>query len=119
MTAYIDTHALKSITALQRPGKPNLLERVVDLFKSESPKALASMCEALDDSDLKAVRNAAHSLKSSSAYVGAMLLSQRCRELESAAREENYTACIVLGDGLDELFTASCGELDAYMATNA
>ncbi len=115
MTSDIDLHALNSIAALQSPGKPLLLDRIIELFKSESPKSLATIETALEINDLEAARDAAHSLKSSSAYVGANLLSQRCRELEEAARQENYTACIVMGDGLGELFDAVCLELDAYM----
>lgn len=119
MTQYIDIHALKAISTLQRPGKPDLLKRVVDLFISESPKALASMQQGIDDFDLSLVRNAAHSLKSSSAYVGAKMVSQRCRDLEAAARDDNYTACIALSDGIDDLFAASREELEAYMAKAA
>lgn len=115
MSSYIDPHALKAISALQRPGKPDLLARVIQLFQSESPKAIAAMQLGLDTSDLGAVRNAAHTLKSSSAYVGAKALSDLCRDLEGAAREENYTACIVLGDGLEDLFEACCLELDAFL----
>lgn len=119
MTTYIDPHALKAISSLQRPGKPDLLIRIVELFKTESPKAIAAVFDGLDENDLKSVRNAAHTLKSSSAYVGAKALSEKCRDLEGAAREDNYTACIALGDGLDELFEASCVELDMLMAKAA
>ncbi len=77
------------------------------------------MHAGLDESDLLPVSNAAHTLKSSSAYVGATAISERCRDLEAAAREENYTACIVLGDGLDELFSDCCLELDDYPAKAA
>jgi len=119
MTHYIDPHALKAISSLQRPGKPDLLNRVVELFKTESPKTIAAMYHGLDTTDLQLVRNAAHTLKSSSAYVGAKELSERCRDLESAAREENYSACVVLGEGLNDLFEASCDELDHYLTKAA
>lgn len=115
MSLFIDHHALRAISSLQRPGKPDLLVRVIDVFKTESPKAIASMQTGLESSDLTAVRNAAHTLKSSSAYVGAKSFSALCRDLEVAAREDNYTACIVLGDGLEDLFVACCLELDDYL----
>jgi len=116
MTTTIDPRALEAISALQRPGKPDLLARVVQLFKSESLKAIAAILEGLDTEDLQSVRNAAHTLKSSSAYVGAKALSERCRDLEGAARDENEIACIILGDGIEELFEMCCVELDQYMA---
>ena len=119
MTTHIDTGALRSIASLQRPGKPDLVAKVINLFQTESPKALEAIQKGLDSSDLSAVRNAAHGLKSSSAYVGANALSERCRDLEAAARDGNYTACIVMGDGLDDLFNECCVELDAYMVKAA
>ncbi|MGQ7843402.1 Hpt domain-containing protein [Granulosicoccus sp. 3-233] len=115
MTSYIEPQALKSIASLQRPGKPDLLERVVGLFKSESPTAIEAIQQGLDSDDLPAVGNAAHGLKSSSAYVGARMLSERCRELEAAAREENHPACHALADGVEELFEASIVALDQHM----
>jgi len=119
MTDHIDTHAIKAIVLLQRPGKPDLLERIVELFKSETPKAIAAMQAGLDESDLLSVRNAAHTLKSSSAYVGARQLSERCRDLESAAREDNFPACFALCDGIEDLFDASCADLQQVMAKAA
>lgn len=111
----IDEDALKAILALQRPGKPDLLTRIVTLFKMESPKSIESMQTGLDSVDMDAVRVAAHTLKSSSAYVGALELSAQCKELEKAAHEQNFAACIAIGDSIEELFLESCAALDARM----
>ncbi|MFK7852934.1 MAG: Hpt domain-containing protein [Granulosicoccus sp.] len=119
MTEFIDTHAIKAIVSLQRPGKPDLLLRIVELFKSETPKAIVAMQTGLDESDLSSVRNAAHTLKSSSAYVGAKALSERCRDLEAAAREENFPACFALCDGIEDLFDDSCAELQNVISKAA
>ncbi|MFK8080401.1 MAG: Hpt domain-containing protein [Granulosicoccus sp.] len=119
MTGNIDPHALELISSLQRPGKPDLLMRVIGVFKSESPKSIASMQQGMEAGDLAAVRNAAHTLKSSSAYVGASVFSDLCRDLENAARENNYTACVVLAYELEDLFDDCCRELDAYVVKAA
>ena len=107
----IDSKALDAIRALQRPGKPDLLGRIVGLFESETPKAIRTMLEALDAADMATLRDGAHTLKSSSAYVGATALSARCRDLERSARENNLPACIVLADGLEEDGAAALDEL--------
>lgn len=112
VTVSIDENALKAIVALQRPGKPDLLMRIVDLFKTESPKTIANMVEGIDTADMEAVRVAAHTLKSSSAYVGATELSERCKELERAAHDQNFPACMALGDAVEDLFQNSCTALD-------
>lgn len=112
-------NALEAIVSLQRHGKPDLLNSIVELFKSESPKSIAALQEGLDMTDLNAVRNAAHTLKSSSAYVGARQLSERCRDLETAAREQNLIGCIALGDGVNALFDGSVAELALHVSTPA
>lgn len=119
MTVSIDENALKAIEALQRPGKPDLLSRIVELFKTESPKTLSGLVEGIESMDMEAVRVAAHTLKSSSAYVGALELSECCKELERAAHEQNFPACIALGDGIEDTFSASCAALDLRMSKAA
>ena len=119
VTVSIDENALRAIEALQRPGKPDLLVRIVGLFKTETPKTLSSMIEGIDTMDMEVVRVAAHTLKSSSAYIGALELSERCKELERAAHEQNFPACIALGDGVEDIFADSCLALDQRMSKAA
>ena len=118
MSSPIDVKALDAIRALQRPGKPDLLGRIVALFEAETPKAIAAMLEALETGDTDVLRDAAHTLKSSSAYVGASSLSARCRDLERAAREGNLPACVGLADGLEDDYADAIAEL-APLATRA
>ncbi len=50
----IGPQSLTVIASSQRPGKPDLLNRIVKLFKSESPESIAALQQVLDLSDLKA-----------------------------------------------------------------
>ncbi len=111
MPTLIDIQALQVIATLQRPGKPDLLKRVVALFENDSPQVVNSIVSAVEQGDLDSVRNAAHNLKSSSAYVGAIRLSDRCRDLERAAREGNLPECMALADGLSDEFNGSLAAL--------
>jgi two-component system sensor histidine kinase/response regulator len=83
----VDAKALENIRALQAPGGPNLLSRVIGLYLSGSPKLLEDLREAAVRRDADALRNASHTLKSSSANLGALSLSSLCKELETNARE--------------------------------
>jgi len=65
---------------------PDLLEQIVRLYLESAPTLIAQMHAGFAASDMIAIRNAAHSLKSSSANVGAMDLSKMCSKLEAAAR---------------------------------
>ena len=83
----IDGKVLDNIRALQAPGGPDLLSRVIRLYLSGSPKLLGDLREAAVRRDTEALRKASHSLKSSSANLGALTLSSLCKELEIHARE--------------------------------
>ena len=82
---------------------PELVRSLVVTFLDEAPRLLAAAAEAEGAGRNKEVQRAAHSLKSSSAALGALRLSSACRELETAARD---------GDaGLGQLLAAA---LTAY-----
>jgi len=115
MNMHLDTQALQAITALQRPGKPDLLKRVLKLFQSESPKSLHQISDGIELRSLEKIRFGAHSLKSSSANVGATLLSQRCSDIESAARSGDIHLCDSLVEDLDDLHRSAVGALQAYL----
>jgi len=111
MTNHIDKSALQAISSLQRPGKPDLLGRIVDLFASDSPVSISAIVAAAETGDLDSMRVAAHSMKSSSAYLGASRLSEQCRNIEQAAREGSELECFALVEGLEDEFEASLAEL--------
>lgn len=86
----IDGKALDVIRALQRPGAPNLVAKVVHTFFLHASKLLSDLEQALRDGDAAAVKNAAHDLKSSAATVGASALAARSRRMEALARQNDF-----------------------------
>jgi HPt (histidine-containing phosphotransfer) domain-containing protein len=84
--AVLDHKALDAIRALQREGAPNILDKVIELYLSGAPELIQQMSTAAEQNDAPALQMAAHSLKSSSAHVGALLLSALCKELETMGR---------------------------------
>jgi len=119
MTNHIDKSAVQAISSLQRPGKPDLLGRIVGLFESDSPALIEAIIAAVDSGDLESMRVAAHSMKSSSAYLGASRLSEQCRNIEQAARDGNELECFALCDGLEDEFSASLAELTQILEEKA
>ena len=65
------------------------VEHLIDVFLEDTPKLLARLEIAASSSDYDGLRDAAHSLKSSSANLGAMLLSAAARRVEQGAREQS------------------------------
>ena len=77
---------LDQLSELQTSGKPDLVRCVITLYLNESPKLIRGLRQAAHASDAAEMSRAAHSLKSSSASVGATALSRLCADVEAAAR---------------------------------
>ena len=63
------------------------LDHLVDVFLADTPRLIATLEQAATGPDYDALRDAAHSLKSSSANLGAMSLSAAAKRVELGARE--------------------------------
>lgn len=63
-------------------GDADFLAELLGTYFDDSPRQIAAMRAALGAGDAEALRRAAHSLKSSSANFGALVLSAECKELE-------------------------------------
>ena len=83
----LDERALAQIRSMQRPGAPSLLNKIIGLYLDSSPELLQKLRDAIAGEDAGALRQAAHSLKSSSANLGATRLAALCKELEQRGRE--------------------------------
>ena len=81
-TCCLDEAAL----APMRSSRPELLARIIATFLDHAPTLLNDLRSAADEGDGERMSRHAHSLKSSSANLGAMALSAHCRELEKTAK---------------------------------
>ena len=85
-TDILHAAALDAIRALQKPNKPNLLEKIVRFYLGDAPRLMKLMADAVGCQDFDALQRAAHALKSSSANLGALALAQLCKDMEEEAR---------------------------------
>jgi CheY-like chemotaxis protein/HPt (histidine-containing phosphotransfer) domain-containing protein len=115
----IDAAALGHIAALQRPGRDSVLGRVIGIYFESSGSLLAAMADAVKRGDAEALRNAAHSLKSSSANVGARPLADLCRQLEAVGREKRVQEAPALLARLDPVYTKTLAALKTYLPGDA
>jgi two-component system, sensor histidine kinase and response regulator len=88
-TVELDPQPLNAIRALQRPGAPDVLGRVIARYLQQSPELLRNLRDSLAEQDAEGVRRATHSLKSSSANLGAHTLAGLCKELEHKGRNNS------------------------------
>ncbi|MDH3459976.1 MAG: Hpt domain-containing protein [Burkholderiaceae bacterium] len=79
----LDHEALQRLRALDPTGSNHVMERVVKAFETSVGKLLPQLQSAMDAADVVSIRHVAHTLKSSSASIGAMKLSKMCVEIEA------------------------------------
>jgi signal transduction histidine kinase/DNA-binding response OmpR family regulator/HPt (histidine-containing phosphotransfer) domain-containing protein len=82
----IDRSVLDSLRELQIPGEPDLVAEFVRLFHDETPPLVAALRAGVSDGEADAIRRAAHTLKSSSANLGALHMSAISAKLEQKGR---------------------------------
>lgn len=83
----LDEASLARLRELDPSGAGRLLERVFQAFETSVLRLMPSLQDAWAGSDLAGVRHVAHTLKSSSASIGALRLAQLCAEIEHMIRQ--------------------------------
>ncbi len=112
--SLLDKKALDNIRALQRMDAPNVLDKVIKIFLENSPKLVGALRDAIAQNDAAGtIEQAAHSLKSSSATLGATRLAALCRELERMARENRISGAKAILSEIEKLYPSVCERLAA------
>lgn len=79
----LDPAALNHIRELDHKSNVNVLAAVIHSYLEHTPQLLETLHAAVAQRDAKALRYAAHTLKSSSVNLGALTLSALCKDLEA------------------------------------
>jgi signal transduction histidine kinase/DNA-binding response OmpR family regulator len=101
----LDAGALDRLRELDPTGENRLMERVLSAFESSIGRLMPQLADAHNTQEISGIRHVAHTLKSSSASIGAMKLSRMCAELEAMARAEQT-------DGMGERVEALQAEVE-------
>ena len=88
----LDAQALARLRELDPDGRMGVLPRVLKAFESSVQRMVAQLEAQRDQADASVVANLAHTLKSSSASVGALSLSRTCADVESRLRKGDSSA---------------------------
>jgi two-component system, sensor histidine kinase and response regulator len=86
----VDMAMLISLEVVQVEGEPDLIVELIDLYLEDAPRQMAVMQKAIAVADGVSLKRAAHSLKGSSANLGARRLAGLCEELEQMCRAESF-----------------------------
>ncbi|HEY9708565.1 MAG TPA: response regulator, partial [Oculatellaceae cyanobacterium] len=84
----IDTSVLQAFRNTMGPNADQFLAQLIEIYLEETPSLLQVMDTAQAQSDATAIKESAHTLKSSSASLGAITLSNLCEQLENLGNSQ-------------------------------
>ncbi|AFZ18222.1 PAS domain S-box protein [Allocoleopsis franciscana] len=87
----LDHRVLNSLRQMTGSKAATLLRQIIDDYREDAPQQLQDIRDAVAAGDAQALRQSAHTLRSSSANLGAMNLSYLCKELEMIGRAGTTT----------------------------
>jgi len=115
----INGRRLDELRAIQRPGTPSLLERIVRIYEQEAAELLSQLETAIEYGQAAEIRAAAHKFKSVSGNVGADALAAWCQELEQKGREDRLEGSAELLDEIRDEHARASAELTSELGRAA
>ncbi len=113
----IDRESLERLRALDSDPSGKLLDRIVNRYLDSSPELIDTLRKELANGNADGVREAAHSLKSASGFLGATKVMDLCQSLENLARQnaldEAAEMLVVLEPAFEHAKTALERELQS------
>ena len=74
-------------------GDVEFMGELLQQYLEDAESLVAEMCGAAEVADAERLERSAHTLKSASANVGAMVLSDMCKELQQMGRSKEIEGC--------------------------
>ena len=105
----IDMNALQRLKAIQSPRQPDLLQQLLKMFAGGSEQVIQQMRDAINKQSRNDLRRAAHTLKSSSANLGAEAFAVKCRTIEYASSDGDW-------ENLSELVESAAADVPNVVA---
>jgi HPt (histidine-containing phosphotransfer) domain-containing protein len=94
----------QALAQLHKIGGPDFVRKMIELFMDEAPKRLTAARNAERAGDLKAIGEAAHSLKSSALNFGGDRMALTAEKIEVLTRSNSSENLSLLLDDLDQAF---------------
>jgi signal transduction histidine kinase/DNA-binding response OmpR family regulator/HPt (histidine-containing phosphotransfer) domain-containing protein len=88
----IDAKVLQSFREMVGEGADSILVEMIDCYLEDAPTLVSAIADAVARNDAKQLHASTHTLKSSSATLGATSLSNLCQQLEAISRTGHIEA---------------------------
>lgn len=89
-----------------------LKKSLIEIFQSDIAMRLKDFQQALNTRDFYQMQLQSHTIKSSSAYVGAEKLELIAKQIENSAKQQDLNSIVQMHAQLNELFTSACNDLN-------
>ncbi len=114
--SVIDESVLDNYRRIQQPGKPDIIKRLVDIYLGSSPDILRKISDAGAKGDMEQLWQSAHSLKSSSANLGAITLAALCEMVEEMGRNNQGGNVSEMIEKIEKEYTRVSRELQRIIS---
>jgi HPt (histidine-containing phosphotransfer) domain-containing protein len=84
--SIIDRSIIQSICQMAGSRATTLMASLIQAYQEDAPLYYEAIKAAIEADDAEALRKAAHTLRSSSANLGGLMLANACKQLEDLAR---------------------------------
>lgn len=111
----IDLQAIENLRALNPGDEDAFLQEIVNIFLEDTPQRIAELDQSLTEGDVTRFARAAHSIKGSSANLGAEALRTASEKLEHHARTDGITGVATLLQQVRDEFAKAQAELAKLM----
>jgi CheY-like chemotaxis protein len=114
----IDPTILATLRELSEGGEPDFLTGLVELFFRDANVRLEELAEAIAQHDPVMLRRAAHTLKGTSANMGANRMEELCSEIEKKGKSGTIREATQLINELSVAFCCTRRALEAEMSVS-
>ena len=95
-------------------NQPDVLRKIIQLFLELTPDTLEEIDVGVAGGDMEQVALAAHSLKGSSATLGAEQLAELCQQLYMEAKAGNRETAALLATEVSRCYRETSKSMDAF-----
>jgi len=107
----IDPQIIRNLRGLNPDDNGEFLREIISIYLEDTPLRIADLDQSLAAGDVQRFARAAHSVKGSSANLGASILRATCERLEQEARQNGLKAVGPLVVQVKLEFDVAAGEL--------
>lgn len=111
----LDEQVINAIRKMAGTAAPDLIKQLIESYLLEAPAMLTSIYQAMETKDCVAMYKAAHSLRSSSANLGAIHVARVCEIVEEKGRAETTLELHEYKPLLEANYNAAQAEFMRYL----